>query len=208
MQVDKIGGQGSIAKSGSDNNSKDNYKGSLQDQIKQQAHEGIQSVGKDLGYSSEGSVDASWGSITKDDSGNITNANVSCGSSCQKAAADGHQFNVSRLDLQMFHMRKAYYTSQTEVAKNGYKAVEYGTFVFIGSEIIAASAAKWAFLKGSEKLAYFGIIGEAASLATSVDGSAAAVMQGAKTLIPRMRVGPTVGKPKIRVNKDGTIFVD
>ena len=33
-------------------------------------------------------------------------------------------------------------------------------------------------------------------------------MQGAKTLYPRMRVGTSVGKPKVKVNKDGQYIVD
>ena len=36
----------------------------------------------------------------------------------------------------------------------------------------------------------------------------ATVMQGAKTLCPRIRVGTSVGKPKVKVNKDGQYIVD
>ncbi|WP_394132394.1 RHS repeat-associated core domain-containing protein [Shewanella maritima] len=152
FKVSDIGGQSNIAQSASNNDNEGRYQGSLQDQIKQQAHEGIQSVGNDLGYSSEGSVDASWGSITKDDSGNITNANVNCGTSCQKVAADGHQFNMSRLDLQMFHMRKAYYASQAETAK--YQGAVLGGILggALAVEGVIASRA-WLSVAGNAKKA-------------------------------------------------------
>uniref|UniRef100_A4Y7F5 YD repeat protein n=1 Tax=Shewanella putrefaciens (strain CN-32 / ATCC BAA-453) TaxID=319224 RepID=A4Y7F5_SHEPC len=209
-----IGSQKNIAQNSSAGNSGTSRgDSSLQEQIKSDAHNSIVRAGEELGvdmgqgsHADYGGVDAKWGSVTRGENGNITNATISCDRACQMGAAN--QGRITSHDIAMAAMRSSYLHSQRQVAQGTYKAVEYGSYAFLGGEIVAASIARWSFLKATEKLAYFGLIGEAASLATGVDGSAAAVMQGAKTLIPRMRVVPSVGKPKIRVDKNGQYIVE
>ncbi|UXK09633.1 hypothetical protein N5094_05240 [Shewanella putrefaciens] len=210
-----IGSQKNIAQNSSAGNSGTSRgDSSLQEQIKSDAHNSIVRAGEELGvdmgqglHADYGGVNAKWGSVTRGENGNITNATISCDRACQMGAAN--QGRITSHDIAMAAMRSSYLHSQRQVAQGTYKAVEYGSYAFLGGgEIVAASIARWSFLKATEKLAYFGLIGEAASLATGVDGSAAAVMQGAKTLIPRMRVVPSVGKPKIRVDKNGQYIVE
>ena len=180
--------------------------GSLSDQIKADSHAAITrmagAAGADVDY---GSTKANWRSITQDSDGKVTAANVHCDSSCRLNAGTRARDNASNLRAGI--MRISYLQGQRRVAHRFYQAIEYSSYVFLAGEVAAASAARWALMRASDKIAYFMVVGDGVTLAT---GGASAVIkdaamlglyQNSKTLIPRMTLKSTSGKPVVRNGK-------
>jgi len=201
-----IGSQNNVAQNDSQSSqSSQSFGDGLKSGIQSQASNMARKTGQELGVGEDDQgdgVNAEWGNVNRDESGNITQASVVCGMSC-RAEAGLYSYKHS-MDLIRIRNQNDYGSLANQAL---YKIAEYSSYGFIGAEVLAASAAKWAFMKASDKIAYFMIVGDGATLGT---GGAGAVIsdtiylglyQNARTQIPRMTLKSTKGKPVVRNGK-------
>jgi RHS repeat-associated protein len=154
------------------------------------------------GGSVERDYDAELGKVKTSEDGVITEVEFVCGMTCR--AQSGLYSYQHSMDLIRLRNQNDYGGLAGQAL---FKIGEYGSYGFIGAEVLAASMAKWAFMKSSDKIAYFMIVGDGVTLGT---GGAGAVIsdtiylglyQNARTLIPRMTLKSTIGKPFVRNGK-------
>jgi len=159
------------------------------------------SIQDDMGDDSD-FLNAEWGKVTTDGSGNITHASIICGISCN-AEAGLYSYQHS-MDLIRIRNQNDYGGLAAEAL---YKIAEYSSYGFLAGEALVASSTKWAFMKASDKVAYFMIVGDGSTLGIAGAGAVISdtiylgLYQNARTLIPRMALKSTKGKPVIRNGK-------
>ena len=110
--------------------------------------------------------------------------------------------------------------SQTNVAIGFYQVAEKASYIAIGIEVAAASAVKWAFMNSSQKVVWFSLTGEIATVANGTTipqlGNAWALGGAAGKIIPMTRnTKPIVkirgiqsGKARIKINSNGKYVLE
>ena len=191
-----------------------NQSSGLQEDIKRQAEQGMRSAVNDASVTetNEGSVNAKWGEVVRDEQGNPTQIGVSCDITCRKNAADYSKFTSD--DIAMSVMRTSYLNSQRNVAQSFYQVAEKSSYVFLATEMAAYSVARWAFMSASEKVAYFSLFGSPVTLANggmagvAVDDASVWLYQSVRSLRPHMKAPAGAGKPVVRSDGKGGYYVE
>lgn len=140
------------------NNTSNRSSGNLSDDIQKQSQEGINSIGKDLGKEDDSSVAARYDDFEHDEEDNVNQATVLCDFTCRKNAEDYHLITTN--DIANSAMIMNFRRSQTEVAEGVYQVLEKASYVYIGIELAAAAAVRWALMSASQKIAWFSVVGD------------------------------------------------
>ncbi|NQZ12729.1 MAG: hypothetical protein HRT35_36720 [Algicola sp.] len=121
--------------------------GTPQEQIKQSAHDSIVAGAKASG-GDDGLLTAKYGSITRDDDGNITNVGIICGRVCKMEGADYGRIKADQIARGI--MRMNYLSSQTQL----YDKLKWGGLYYGG---LAAQELKavWAAVPSDAKFALY-----------------------------------------------------
>jgi len=220
-KVADIGGQAEKSKAPkSGNNDKfenNKSKSSLSDDIKKQARTSLAQIATENGVNlNDGTVEAKFKNFEFDEEQNVTGATVFCDRECQIQAYEANRINADDIAraAMMINLRQ----SQTNVAIGFYQVAEKASYAAIGIEIAAATAVKWAFMSSSQKVAWFSLTGEFASVANGTTipklGNAWALGGAAGKIIPMTRSSkPTArgipsGKARIKVNSNGKYIIE
>jgi len=163
-----------------------------------------------------GGVGAEYRDIQTDENGDVTKATVFCDRVCQLRAGDAYRITANdiSLSIMMISIRR----SQKQVATGFYRAGEYASFVFLGVEVMAAAAVRWALLTASEKVAWYSLTGEFATITNGATipqlGPAWHLGGAAGWILPRSRAtkplnkGVVGGKPRVKIDKNGKYKVE
>ena len=180
--------------------------GSLQDQIKSDAHNSIvrggEELGVDMGGSPSDGVNAQWGNITRDKDGNIIRASVICGASC-KAEAGLYSYNHS-MDLIRIRNQNNYGALAT-------KSLAYTGLGFVGSYYAISAGGSYLAASPPVKALLFEFMAQA-----SMDVRAIRTMMQMDTIPAHMQSllrgagkwgnvtkGRLPPKPRLKIGKSG-----
>jgi len=150
-------------------------------------------------------IERDYGSVSAElrsysGSGNNQQGNIACSASCLSAANAAFQF--SEIELLMGHMRMNYLMGQSTVFRNG--SIAAGALGGVGAA--SWTVTRYLALTASEKTGAFLLTSEVLGVLNgpTLRDAAAYMIKRSPTMVLKMRLKSTSGKPKIRQNRDGS----
>lgn len=187
--------------------------GGLQEDIKRQAEQGMRSAVNDAGVtdSYEGSVNAKWGGVVRDEQGNPTKIGVSCDITCRKNAADFSKFTSD--DIAISVMVTGFRASQRETAEllsYQFSAIAVGGYA---TTRLAITFINFAKLPTPVRNSCISLVAECISVMNSAKPGWSPSLREAESIyrrhqmLPRMRTHHGAGKPKYPVDSSGNPII-
>gem|GEM_PF-6212926 len=184
-----------------------------QEDIRRQAEQGMRSAANDAGVTdtNEGSVNAKWGRIVRDEQGNPTKIGVSCDITCRKNAADFSRFTSD--DIAMSVMVTGFRASQRETAEllsYQFSAIAVGGYA---TTRLAITFINFAKLPAPVRNSCISLVAECISVMNSAKPGWSPSLREAESIyrrhqmLPRMRTHHGAGKPKYPVDSSGNPII-